>query len=803
MIRIIFIAICLFHCLVAGDECDDANACTVDWFDVVFGCQNEPIDCRARPRSLTTDFVFLLEAGANANSTRLARVENALRRLRVLLENDSQPSSYRFLTAAYESSRDDDVWPWIVQDFTRSSRFPDLHAEIPVGSLADDEEVALLAGLLATRRILRGDYFTKSTTDARMLEQKPVSLRPGADLHVVLVTGLMQYEKPSGKLSKNFNEKSSVVLSEILTAASSLSLSLGVIIDESRRAAIELWGNPSLANTYSDFRGFNKAFTLKSLIKDSEQANSIQAHFLSKGIELRTFDYKQIEYDDCVRHMYAGYLIPMGIQAKFRNTCEIQVEPCDPVIGCQLESCNYTSLYDEYSENEEVSQGFLSDSDPSTSPTWVDDHIIQGHVEIREWDQNVPFAADLIENGRPVILRNALPNAWPARRKWTLEYLSRNMGKTFANVKSTNASYKITFDPDRRVPMANFSRIRYELPYNVTNMTVSDFFEEIMSAEASERGHYYFGDMINSLKDDVSPNRLLFVSETDWKKSKQFLWVSSAGMITHTHFDQDYNFFVQLYGRKEFTLWNTEEHVHLAPYPRIHPMWHKSRVHYHMPNLTAYGTFTKARALKAFVEPGDILYIPPYHWHHVISLTASASLSTYSDDQSVYDHMNAVYGHDHKFDLLANATGRTYALRLYLDLIIHDIIGFDETTRYFATLLQTRYTGLEHLFIEDVEPLCPRNGKIPTAQHVIGYAKLDAGIVSVHFAALPAPVRDILFADYVEEISAQVVGAERVLAFFLNCFRNQGYYVTNIDDNEHALWDHVNDEEEEGEEIET
>ena len=60
-------------------------------------------------------------------------------------------------------------------------------------------------------------------------------------------------------------------------------------------------------------------------------------------------------------------------------------------------------------------------------------------------------------------------------------------------------------------------------------------------------------------------------------------------------------------------------------------------------------------------------------------------------------------------------------------------------------------------------------------------------MVGMHFQALQPEVMDILFANYVEEIAAQVVGVRKMLAF---CFLGQEYYVTELGDEEHALWDH-------------
>ena len=134
-------------------------------------------------------------------------------------------------------------------------------------------------------------------------------------------------------------------------------------------------------------------------------------------------------------------------------------------------------------------------------------------------------------------------------------------------------------------------------------------------------------------------------------------------------------------------------------------------------------------------------------------------------------------------------------LRLYLDMMVHDLYGFNETTQFFARLLRDRFSSLESHFppSEDDPAICASSEephKIPTCVHVHGYAKLDMDVVAGHFRALEATVRDILFRDYVEEITAQVVGVKKMLAFFRYCFQGQRYYVTEINSEEHALWDH-------------
>ena len=41
-----------------------------------------------------------------------------------------------------------------------------------------------------------------------------------------------------------------------------------------------------------------------------------------------------------------------------------------------------------------------------------------------------------------------------------------------------------------------------------------------------------------------------------------------------------------------------------------------------------------------------------------------------------------------------------------------------------------------------------------------------------------------------EEITAQVVGVRKMLAFFRYCFMGQEYYITEDGEEEHLLWEH-------------
>lgn len=108
---------------------------------------------------------------------------------------------------------------------------------------------------------------------------------------------------------------------------------------------------------------------------------------------------------------------------------------------------------------------------------------------------------------------------------------------------------------------------------------------------------------------------------------------------------------------------------------------------------------------------------------------------------------------------------------------------------FFRILLRTRFRGLQGLFSVQAESdasLCLENhrGSTPMARFMNGEIGLDVEIVAGHFEAFPADIRDILVADFLEQITAQVVGPRKVLAFWLLCFQGHPFHLAPG-----SLWD--------------
>jgi hypothetical protein len=288
-------------------------------------------------------------------------------------------------------------------------------------------------------------------------------------------------------------------------------------------------------------------------------------------------------------------------------------------------------------------------------------------------------------------------------------------------------------------------------------MTVAAFYNGTAS-------NHYFTHPTHEFR--VPPARIR--SESDAARRLVFLWLSTRNAHTRLHFDQDFNLFTQLNGSKRFTLYDAAQR---RSFSRLHPLWHKAQ--------QQTTTLKNQKGYAIILNPGDVLFIPPYVWHEVDTLSAhSASLSSWSKFHETEDAMNIVYKHNHKFDQLANARARLYALRMFLELLVERVHGVDMAPRFFQRLLRERW----HHFDDDAAAadlvLCAAHEPIPTAEHLYGDTRLDVQMLAPVFLSLHTPeIRDTLLDDYVEQLAyALLLSAPRVHSFFRTCF-SQPYAV--------------------------
>ena len=202
--------------------------------------------------------------------------------------------------------------------------------------------------------------------------------------------------------------------------------------------------------------------------------------------------------------------------------------------------------------------------------------------------------------------------------------------------------------------------------------------------------------------------------------------------------------------------------------------------------------------------------MPPFWWHTVETLSPSLSLTTISRYGPQYVHLAGIYKMEYFFDKLASYRARAFALRTFFSQLLRRHYGSGRATapgaeRTFFAALVARFAGLEHLFADDgdgdgsdggrpeFDELCVLDARgTPTCRSCLANINSDATIIAdEHFARLPEAMRETLFVEYVEQLTAEVVGADRALRFWRRCFGNQPHFLTKAGAPEHELWERV------------
>lgn len=324
-------------------------------------------------------------------------------------------------------------------------------------------------------------------------------------------------------------------------------------------------------------------------------------------------------------------------------------------------------------------------------------------------------AAALASMNEPALLRDVSDWA-PAQRRWSWTDVRRLLaGTVLADVAHIADHHYLV--PDARAALDPW--VRYHEPHVRRDINAGAVIDELSAAaelmnnrsracagnrecdsdadrrawwRSARRRTVHFSRVPEALRAALEPQAALYATEADRANGQQFTWLSSPGVRTHTHFDSDRNTFVQLLGSKRFVLWPPNQTARLCPFPRLHPLWHKSRVAFEAPDLAACGSYAGSSALVAEVRAGDVLYVPPFWWHTVETLSPSLSLSTISRWPELYENLNGIYGYDYLWDDLHHYEAKAYALRAFVAKLMQTA----EAPRLVSDLVAS-YTGLEAL----------------------------------------------------------------------------------------------------------
>lgn len=224
------------------------------------------------------------------------------------------------------------------------------------------------------------------------------------------------------------------------------------------------------------------------------------------------------------------------------------------------------------------------------------------------------FKKNYVDKNKLAIIRGYAKD-WPAVRNWDYDFFRIKYGKTTITTKD--------FKPGGEISLNHIFLEEY--------MDSIERYGELTANKCAKERPSYWHDVpiFNIYKDliddvvDFPVGILPSFYQASWEQYVQF-FMSPTGSVTKLHFDtlRTHNIFFQIRGTKKWIL--------LAPHEEKlcgRKRWRWFDIDPNAPDLEKYPEYRQASPVTVYVEPGDVLYIPPGTLHHVTSLDTCISFN--------------------------------------------------------------------------------------------------------------------------------------------------------------------------------
>lgn len=423
---------------------------------------------------------------------------------------------------------------------------------------------------------------------------------------------------------------------------------------------------------------------------------------------------------------------------------------------------------------------------------------------------------------QPFVLQDSPAHQWPALQKWTSPtYLQEHLPAVLHRVTTVRAGYPYIYAADSR-PLAKLPSSQRAWWQHTRKDTVS-FANFIARCNASTFYDYVQGwaNDFETLANDLTvaghgTNAWMHQNRATQWKTKQQVWCScNKHSGSHVHHDHSHNVIVQLVGSKRFILTPPHQWNKFRDAPRISRF-----VSFSQRNFTAAAAAAAETAQDQAVQdqiqnsmdvtlnPGDVLYIPPFWWHHVVTTTSQLTIGTNLFTPDYRIQLKTLLGMPLPTLVHANKQGvaaRHSATTLMISLLFEHVLLFKNkrknfgraevlrrTQKFVQRIVMNRYAaalqGVKHVHLQNHcrtgMPLqCPKESWEATAtidaipeeeikdlfRHQIKMFQQWMTDDSVY--SLPSMTAvEMMLSDYIEELVSYVVGPRNV-CMFLRCLR--------------------------------
>jgi len=227
------------------------------------------------------------------------------------------------------------------------------------------------------------------------------------------------------------------------------------------------------------------------------------------------------------------------------------------------------------------------------------------------------FSSEFRRPGRPVVLKG-LAAGFPAVARWSPAFFREHYGDV--PVVTVDGSQRALADLEAGAGS-----------FHTEAMTVREQVDRMLAGRTDYVS--FFGDLFSrdpGLCEDIPLQQLEpLLSRKRFAANPLFkLFMGASGTSTPWHCAELQNLFVQIHGRKDWVLAPPSSTPCLDP--RI-TGWNQQYCHamidFRAPDLERFPLYRHTQLFHASLEPGDLLYIPPFWWHYVVNPTVSIGLA--------------------------------------------------------------------------------------------------------------------------------------------------------------------------------
>jgi hypothetical protein len=233
------------------------------------------------------------------------------------------------------------------------------------------------------------------------------------------------------------------------------------------------------------------------------------------------------------------------------------------------------------------------------------------------------FINNYLKPRRPLVIKG-LTNNWPAREKWTPEYLKEVVGNKVVPL----------YDNSKADPAKPINSRAAEMPFD-------EYIDLIRSTPTELRIFFFniFKQAPQLLNDIVIPKDLM----GGFIESMPGMFFGGSNSVTFLHYDIDlpHIFHTHFIGRKHVILFENKWKRRLYCLPNATYALEDYDVA--NPDFEKFPALNGVEGIEVFLEHGDTLFMPTGWWHWMKYLDGSYSLSLRAWDASITRKAASVY----------------------------------------------------------------------------------------------------------------------------------------------------------------